>query len=87
MTGSTERTDRGRPALADRPPVSRTGASDSTYAFLAVHLAEFLEPEGGLAHPCTGSLVSDLVDVGGDCGDLRLDPVDEFCHDCIGFKN
>ena len=32
-------------------------------------------------------LVSDLVDVSRDCGDLRLDPVDEFCHDCIGFKN
>ena len=73
MTGSTERTDRGRPALADRPPVSRTGASDSADTFLA--------------HPCTGCLVSDLVDVGGDCGDLRLDPVDEFCHDCIGFKD
>ena len=25
----------------------------------------------------------DLVDVSGDCGDLRLDLVDEFCHDCI----
>ena len=64
MTGSTERTDRGRPALADQPPVSRTGASDSADAFLAVHLAEFLEPEGSLAHPCTGRLVVDLVDVG-----------------------
>ena len=83
MTGSTERTDRGRPALADRPPVSRTGASDSADAFLAVHLAEFLEHEGGLAYPCPCCLVVDLVDVSGDCGDLRLDLIDEFCFHWI----
>ena len=29
------------------------------------------------------ALLIDLVDVSGDCGDLRLDLVDEFCHDCI----
>ena len=53
------------------------------HAFLAVHLAEFLEHEGGLAYPSPCCLVVDLVDVSGDCGDLRLDLVDEFCHDFI----
>ena len=83
MTGSTERTDRGRPALADRPPVFPNGNPVSADAFLAVLLAEFLEHEGGLAYPCPCCLVVDLVDVSGDCGDLRLDLVDEFCHDFI----